>query len=77
MEDGPRRVRRFAATELSGGVECARYLALIAAADDLPGVFWRSPIRRSAWWGSLIRAAIDTGLRLGDLLTITRRKSGP
>jgi integrase len=78
IDEAPRKVRKLRRTpRLPEAWSVAEVRQLIAAAADLPGVFWKTPIRRATWWGSLIRSAYDTGLRLGDLLAIGRFQVAP
>jgi integrase len=44
---------------------------LMTTADAWPGVFRLTRQPRALFWGSLIRVAYDTALRLGDLLALT------
>jgi integrase len=73
VDEGPRQVRKLRRVQRTPEAwSVAEVSALIRVADGLPGAFWHSRIRCAAWWGSLIRSAYDTGLRLGDLLAIGR-----
>lgn len=44
-------------------------LALVAAAESLEGTF-SNGVSKRLWWASFFRAAYDTALRLGDLLSV-------
>lgn len=73
VDDGPRQVRKLRRVpRLPEAWSVAEVSQLIQAAADLTGTFWKTSIGRAAWWGSLIRTGYDTGLRLGDLLTLGR-----
>jgi integrase len=70
-DEAPLRVRRVRI-----GRHCPRawapeeLAAIFQAADALEGCFRGSTMRRALWWGSLVRCAYDTALRLGDLLRL-------
>lgn len=73
VEQPPRKIRRLRPIQRSP-VAWTReeVLQLISTATEQVGTFWNTTTRRAAWWESLIRAAYDTALRLGDLRRISR-----
>lgn len=46
--------------------------AMISAADSMRGNYRMCSIPKRLWWLSFLHAAYDTGLRLGDLLSLER-----
>ena len=67
----PRRVRKLRPiARMPSAWTIDEVKSLLATAEALPGCFHRTKRRRSAWWGSLVRTAYDTGLRLADLLAV-------
>lgn len=73
VEQPPRKVRRLRPIRRTPTAWTRdEVLQLIATAATQDGTFWNTSVRRAAWWESLIRAAYDTALRLGDLRRITR-----
>ena len=73
----PRRLRKLRPiARMPSAWTLEEVRTLIDEAHRLPGTFWRTKIRRAPWWESLLRAAYDTGLRLGDLLRLSARDVG-
>lgn len=48
------------------------FTRLVAAAEDVPGYFRATGLRRADFWAAFAWVVFDTGLRLGDVLELRR-----
>lgn len=65
---GPfRRIKVPKKSPKAWSIDCIRFLLSEVSKDDSP---WTNGIDSATYWGSLISAAWDTGMRLGDLLSL-------
>lgn len=72
-DTAPRRIRKLrpiSRCPVAWTLEEVR--TLIATAEGLRGCFHGTSRPQAAWWSSLLRTGYDTGLRLGDLLALSR-----
>jgi integrase len=70
-KDGPKRIREIRAPETPKDVWTPEEVTgLIDACSCLKGRYRSTRIRKSAYYESIIRAAWDSSLRLGDLLLL-------
>lgn len=73
VETGPDRIRRVGKPKLVVQAWTREELQrLLDYTEALPGRMKNSPLSQKLFWQSLALAAYETGLRLGDLLSIER-----